>query len=272
MANGVTNLLWTGGWDSTFRLLDLLLIRRKPVQTFYVIDWERPSTATEIRTMSQIKRLLFKKHPHTRDLLRPTQFCHRADLEENEVITRHYDDILRRYPLLGSQYEWLARFAEERGIEDLELCILRDGFIRTILGPQLSQSTGGKEDAFPRVDERARGSSEYALFHAYAFPLLHLSKTEMERIAADSGFGEILERTWFCHRPTGRGKPCGLCSPCGFVIRDGLGRRVPLVGRLKYRAKRLLMVNQIKASLKRRPAVRRTILALRARIRDRGMS
>ena len=45
------NLLWTGGWDSTFRLLSLVLIKRKPVQPFYVIDVGRVSTIREIKTM-----------------------------------------------------------------------------------------------------------------------------------------------------------------------------------------------------------------------------
>ena len=31
-------LLWTGGWDSTFRLLQLLLLYEKKVQPYYIID------------------------------------------------------------------------------------------------------------------------------------------------------------------------------------------------------------------------------------------
>src|SRR5688572_33020809 len=31
-------LLWTGGWDSTFRLLMLLLVERRAVQSYYIVD------------------------------------------------------------------------------------------------------------------------------------------------------------------------------------------------------------------------------------------
>ena len=67
------NLLWTGGWDSTFRLLSLSLLHQRPVQPYYIITWDRPSTGAEIQTMCDIKRLLFKKHPETKSLLRPTR-------------------------------------------------------------------------------------------------------------------------------------------------------------------------------------------------------
>lgn len=36
------HLLWTGGWDSTFRVLQLLLCSRDAVQPHYIIDPERP--------------------------------------------------------------------------------------------------------------------------------------------------------------------------------------------------------------------------------------
>ena len=44
------HLFWTGGWDSTFRLLQLLLEENKIVQTHYVIRSEQ-STGQEIDTM-----------------------------------------------------------------------------------------------------------------------------------------------------------------------------------------------------------------------------
>jgi len=40
----VVNLLWTGGWDSTFRLLQLILDTRATIQPVYVIDTARRSS------------------------------------------------------------------------------------------------------------------------------------------------------------------------------------------------------------------------------------
>ena len=47
----IVNLLWTGGWDSTFRLCQLILVKRKNVQPYYIIDNKRKSLQKELITM-----------------------------------------------------------------------------------------------------------------------------------------------------------------------------------------------------------------------------
>jgi hypothetical protein len=48
------NLLWTGGWDSTFQLLQLLFIHRRRVTPYYLVDEESPSLSIEIRTRKRV--------------------------------------------------------------------------------------------------------------------------------------------------------------------------------------------------------------------------
>ena len=43
---GNVNILWTGGWDSTFQLLSLLLLHGRKVTPYYLIDAERLSTVS----------------------------------------------------------------------------------------------------------------------------------------------------------------------------------------------------------------------------------
>lgn len=38
------NLFWTGGWHSTFRLIQLVLLHQKVVQPYYLIDHYKKST------------------------------------------------------------------------------------------------------------------------------------------------------------------------------------------------------------------------------------
>jgi hypothetical protein len=41
-----------------------------------------------------------------------------------------------------------------------------------------------------------------------------MTKLDMLESARRYGFDAIMYRTWFCHTPTRRGKPCGgLCGP-----------------------------------------------------------
>ena len=53
-AGPCVNLLWTGGWDSTFRLLQLLLLHRVAVAPHYLEDPTRASTQIELETMARI--------------------------------------------------------------------------------------------------------------------------------------------------------------------------------------------------------------------------
>ena len=61
---------------------------------------------------------------------------------------------------------------------------------------------------------------------AFGFPLFRADKRGIERESRAAGWDDIMEMTWFCHRPV-RGKPCGLCAPCVYTIEEGLARRVP---------------------------------------------
>jgi len=58
-------LLWTGGWDSTFRLLTLLLVERRVVQSYYIVDRprHRPGVPAEQQAMARIRDLIARRDP-----------------------------------------------------------------------------------------------------------------------------------------------------------------------------------------------------------------
>jgi len=231
--DAVVKLLWTGGWDSTYRLLDLLLVRGKPVRPYYIIDSDRRSTGLEIRAMRRIKRMLIETHPETKRLLLPTRFEELHDIKPNKNITESFQELRRAYPL-GSQYDWLARFADERGIHDLELCIHVDDKAHKVLEPAVRR-IGSTDDNCFVIREGVQDSAEYSVFRFFRFPCFELSKLDMERLSTQAGFRDLMELTWFCHRPRANGTACGCCAPCRFTIEEGLGRRVPLLSRIRYR-------------------------------------
>jgi hypothetical protein len=236
MKNKITNMLWTGGWDSTFRLLDLVLIKGSKVRPYYIIDSDRLSTGTEIRTMKSIKQTLFKEYPNTKDLLLPTEFKEVFDIKTNASITRHFKEIRHGNHFIGSQYEWLARFADEYEIMDLELSIHKDDKAHKALEQFTTQFFDGDELCY-RVKESSYTSSEYILFRYFKFPIFNLSKLDIENIAKKNGFYDIMEHTWFCHNPRRNNSPCGICKPCTYTIEEGLSRRIPLKGRIMYHLK-----------------------------------
>ena len=66
------NILWTSGWDSTFQLLNLLLVEKKQVQPYYIMFSQRKSLRRELQAIEEIKIKLFDLYPESEKLLLPT--------------------------------------------------------------------------------------------------------------------------------------------------------------------------------------------------------
>jgi len=212
-------LLWTGGWDSTFQLLRLLLTEKRAVIPFYLIDAERPSTGKELQTTKRIKERLFKEYPHTRELLKPTQYASAADVAPDEEITSEFESI-REENHLGKQYDWLARFCKEYGIFGMQLCVHDQDHAKLVLqlrSLKQSKTAGGGMEP----------DSNDIMFRWFSFPVLEFSKLQMAEISKQNGWEKIMNMTWFCHTPKKNGTPCGKCPPCRYTIEEGMSWRIP---------------------------------------------
>jgi len=244
-------LFWTGGWDSTYRLLWLVLVEGRHVEPIYLVDEGRRSLHVERRTMQHLRERLAELEPRTRALLLPTWEVSVAGLAPDPDITQAFHRILRRYAI-GTQYEWIARFCRQYDVRDVEMgsehsphgasLMLRDfaGEARTPTG----------ERTYVVLPEHLH-TDVGLLFGAYRFPLIKTTKHDMAREAARLGWTSLLADTWFCHHPL-RGKPCGTCNPCQGVIDEGFGWRMPrsrralaylhraTIGPVKKRVKRAL--------------------------------
>ena len=220
-----TNLLWTGGWDSTFRLLQLLLLHRVPVRPVYLTDPTRPSTQIELSTMARIRDHLHVAHPHTRDLLQPPRIVAVDDVPEDAEIAGALREIRRRV-YIGDQYAWLPAFCRQAAIGDIELGVHVDDKVQALVQPFAMEFEHPAGYRSVRVDPRHAGTTEFRLFRWFSFPLFHIDKVGMDQRAEAEGWGAIMGMTWFCHAPV-RGRPCGTCAPCVYTIEEGLARRVP---------------------------------------------
>ncbi len=227
-SDSLVHLLWTGGWDSTYRLLHLLIVDRKPVQPYYLIDPNRRSTQKELDTRRQIRRAVLQRLPDAASLLLPSVIHDISELPPNPATVALLEG-LRRGGWLGAQYAWLADFAALRGLTRLELSINLEDRPRH----RLAHDTCPLETdplIYRLVDQPEDPNLE--LFRRFRFPIFTITKREMARRAADAGFGDLMEMTWFCHTPR-RGRPCGTCAPCRDIVGEGLGRRLPRLARLR---------------------------------------
>jgi len=225
------SLFWTGGWDSTYRLLEILLKEKKSVQTYYIIDPNRPSHELEMNRMDKIRKLIYKKYPSTRYQFLPTINTQLSDIQEDAVITKAFKEANEKKHL-GHQYDWLARFCKQFNIVDMELCVQK----------LESPANHRRFSPFFERDEKSgdlvykkslSNEPEYILFKRFEFPILHMTKQDMLNAARQNGWLGIMKKTWFCHQPIFLEIPCGKCDPCQQTMnQQGMKKRIPLLVRL----------------------------------------
>lgn len=212
------HVLWTSGWDSTYRVCTLLLEDRAQIQPWYVRDHMRPSTGVELRHMALIRAALTAKAPWVRDLMRPVRILDRRSLMVSDEVRAAFQQ-LRRESFLGSQWEWLPAVPKAAGVP-LEVSAHKDDNSYAFVRP--SATWDPREKVFVLVPD-----SRFAvLFQDFRFPILEVTKTEMLKRAEELGFADVMFMTWFCHTPL-LGAPCGVCGPCRYTREEGLAHRVP---------------------------------------------
>lgn len=223
-------LLWTGGWDSTFRLLQLLHDTDADVQPLYLVEEGRGSTPREIETMRSIRERIEHRWPETSNRLRATDY---GSYRATRMKPRHREqwEALKQRGRVGLQYPILASYANHNDMDRMDLSIeRRGGTIQDILEPVVEQrdTPAGPVYALPSSVDGPE-----ALFEHFTFPLLNYTKLDMKGEAKRRGWMPIMKQTQFCFNPT-FGRPCGVCHPCRIAKREGLGERVGYVGPLMF--------------------------------------
>ena len=224
------DVLWTGGWDSTYRVLHAAIVEKYTIYPHYIIDFERKSSLRELQAISEIKNELEKIDPEARRRIKKTLITPISEIKSDSSISNSWLR-LKSQAHLGGQYDWLARFAAQEGLENLELSVHVDDKAYFFLQGKVKEDSDGhwklKDDA----------AGDEVIFQRFVFPLLEISKTEMRLNATKKGFLKALEKSWFCFNPH-NGMPCGLCNPCIYAVEEGMGYRLPKEAVNRYKARR----------------------------------
>ena len=220
------NLLWTGGWDSTFRLLQLIVDYRQIVQPIYIIDTARASTLQEMDTRTQIISTIITRYPFAKELILPTSYFALSDIQKHSEITEKYKTLKRKL-LLGSQYDWLARFSHQYNIKNLELSIEKsDRQTHFKDSTRFTLNNASLAGEIYSLSKDIKANDPMSLFSCFHFPILNFTKVDMRQHSKNAGYLDIMDATWFCFTPI-NGKPCGLCNPCRNVVVENMGYRLP---------------------------------------------
>lgn len=212
------NILFTGGYDSTFRLLQAAIIEKAEIQPHYIIDHKRKSRRIELKTMDNILDLLSHSFPEARRRIQEIKFTHRRDIPKTHL--REKVPLLRKQMHLGEQYFWLLDYTMLHPTMHFELSIekyelngrgISDIFVRNTI------DLGSNRHVIDSPDIEGLDA-----FKNFRFPILHIDKQDMLQIATENKFDHILLSSWSCHTPTLFKDRCGVCKPCKQSIEAGL--------------------------------------------------
>ncbi|MCI9844939.1 hypothetical protein [Flavobacterium pectinovorum] len=220
-------LLWTSGWDSTFRLLQIILVEKEAVQPIYIIDKTRRSLNKELDSIKRIQEKIKELHPEAYLRILPVWYVDDELTIDKEIgkSSQHIKSLTK----MGTQHDWIAQFCSNHNLKNIEMCLDKNASISSFTHFLV---TNYIETDYRNTKDKELYNCIDVIFKYFSFPIINLSKQEMNIIAKSNNWEEIMILTWFCHKPK-RNKPCGKCVPCIAVIQKQMGFRIPVVNRMK---------------------------------------
>lgn len=217
----VTFLLWTGGYDSTHRLLQLLLIYQMPVQPVYIsakntdgfalIHGRRDNRNEERNAMYKIIDQIQTQYPYTRNLILPMIDVHTVRYPPVVYKHMHTMKTMGHFHRIHSQYGAFATVSRKLNII-MDQCA--ENGPNTYLGKAISGYV------VPTIHNQmpswiiSTASPQYlSIFDMLRFPLIKMTKHDMLEQARDKKFDHILALTFSCWQPI-NGAPCNHCEMC----------------------------------------------------------
>jgi len=210
-------VLWTGGWDSTFRICQLLDGGAEvlPVYLASALDM-RKNQMSEIVTMQALRPLLRKRFPRSKVLPtmhvgRPGDHSISHGIPGDHLVTAAAKQIGyggTGKERMGRQYEAFCRFAKHFG--EMELCIEVGGRAEKLLRSDVVDTPQGiRLKPYSELTDKA-----LEIFRPFVFPLIRSTKAHMLAVSEEREYLPILKRTWSCWFPQKNGSPCGRCEMC----------------------------------------------------------
>ena len=203
------NVLWTGGWDSTFMVVYLLVNSSMGgIRPYYILDDDRKSFEYELKAIEKIsKKLAEIPFPAT---LEPLHIIKKGEILPDNKITDAWKRLNNQYGI-GSQYDWLSRLAKQ---ESINLCLgIENGprslFLKMFKNSGLTIDDNNWQLAYPSNE----GSDITTVFKYFQFPIINFTEIKMMDWLKEHNLMNIMNDIWFCHQPI-NGKPCGMCNPC----------------------------------------------------------
>lgn len=267
-------IFWTGGFDSTFRVVQLsgFPIEIQPVFCTGVATDIRKSEKYELKAIKQITSLLRNK-PGTKAEIKPLKIVYsRKNPPKNRDEEFVYDMLPRDHEVatsfrkiyismmsdrrdqlatgrgvlnavnvdlyIDSQYQWLAAYANSRE-NPVEIGITAryvNKFLNAIGGSDaVKEIDNGLFKQYVIDKEKCASDDGYRIFGNFAFSFYNAPlKPQLIDEYKRLNCEDIMDLTWFCYDPIDD-KPCGQCWTCVHTYRDGITNRFSPEALERYR-------------------------------------
>jgi 7-cyano-7-deazaguanine synthase in queuosine biosynthesis len=232
MSSQIISIFWTGGFDSTYRLIDLLLsgYTVEPIYIAKRIDG-RFSIQRERKTMRKLRSEIIKTFPHAKEAFLKTVQV--RNLFIPETLAKLVRDIGFSGKNRASEWSVESGYAHHVGQKaQLGKQYLYLGLV-SLMHPRpiemsITNSPGRTTDFFKpiigkgrlkRIDPAVLKDPENeprALFRNVRFPIIDMSKLDMFKDAEKKGYVHLLYNTWSCWGKTDihANESCGTCRNC----------------------------------------------------------
>ena len=230
MNHRIVHILWTGGLDSTYRVVELSR-QTCVIQPHYVIV-DRNSIKNELKSISEITNIL-RNDKRTIAEIRPVETLSKHDLEEYQDIQMAWDILHEKRDFKSKQYPLLTRYARQKKLKlELGIQFSENGSVVKVVDETYLVDCPDNGDVM--MIDPEKGSPEWAsftLFQDFLFPksLYHKTKREEIEELKRQGYDNVLKKVWTCFMPV-LGMPCGHCFACKSAMKEGAGEIIPTVG------------------------------------------
>ena len=231
MDKRIVNIFWTGGLDSTYRVVELSR-QECVIQPHYITLTGRGTVKNELKAISDITAIL-NSDKMTKAKILPVTIFPTGELEEYADIQSAWELLHETKYFNSTQYSLLARYARQKKLKlEMGIQFSENGSVAEVVNESYLVDCPDHDDVM--MIDPVKGTQEWAsftLFQDFLFPksLYHKTKKEEIEELKSLGYGKVLKKVWTCFHPV-FGMPCGHCFPCRSAMKEGAGMMVPRVG------------------------------------------
>lgn len=212
-------VLWSGGWDSTFMLCLLAKTKDAVIQPFY-LDIHRHIRKRELMAVSAILKVLRKKKD-LKAVIRPVRYVDMKYFSPAQDVLDAFDKYKSEPYLIGGQQRYIAEFSKShKGIcWGQERYLETPGHMTRLLYEKGHMKFD--KDGVGYFDRDDCDPDVFTLFGNLSCPVAKYSELMMWDKIREWHYEDVFSHISFCYYPVD-GKPCGVCLPCRVKLKQGL--------------------------------------------------